>query len=133
MVIFKRPEMEVKIDSEILFQIFKKIYKIDRSEIQGHSRLMRLVFFRNAFIYVMRNKLNHNLYQIAEILNNRDHATIIHALKMVENNYEYNYHSSVSRNVFDFPKENYKNLISLVCANYEEIEHDFKELENLFV
>jgi chromosomal replication initiator protein len=69
-------------------QIQKKVsdyYKIRFSELVGRRRTSAIVFPRQVAMYISRTLTSDPLKSIGEAFGGRDHGTVIHACKQVEN------------------------------------------------
>lgn len=72
-------------------EIQKKVadyYKIRVSELVGRRRLAEIVFPRQMAMFVCRTLTSESLKNIGEAFGGRDHGTVIHAIKQVENSME---------------------------------------------
>jgi chromosomal replication initiator protein len=81
-------------------QIQKKVsdyYKIRYSELVGRRRTSAIVFPRQVAMYISRTLTSDPLKTIGDAFGGRDHGTVIHACKQVENMMEQD--SSVKRGV----------------------------------
>ena len=70
-----------------LKDVIKKVtsfYDLTEEELLGHSRRKELVKPRQVAMYLLREELKYSFTNIAEKLGNRDHTTIIHACKKIE-------------------------------------------------
>ena len=68
-------------------EVIKKIasfYDLSESELFGHSRKKELVKPRQVAMYVLREELKYSYTNIAEKIGHRDHTTVIHAYKKIE-------------------------------------------------
>lgn len=63
-----------------------KFYKVDFSKVIGKGRYRNLVDARHIAMHLLRNDryLNLSLASVGEYFNNRDHTTVIHAVRNVE-------------------------------------------------
>ncbi|MGV2392618.1 UNVERIFIED_CONTAM: hypothetical protein O8I53_06420 [Campylobacter lari] len=61
-----------------------KYYKIPKKEILGKGRQKDVVLARHIAIFLIREQLNVSLEQIGKFFGNRDHSTIINAIKKIE-------------------------------------------------
>lgn len=62
---------------------------IPAREIMGSSRVQRIVYARHIAIYMMRHRLGMSWKRIGRAMN-RNHATAINSVKVVQNELEYN-------------------------------------------
>ncbi len=68
-------------------KVIKKIssfYDLSEENILSHSRKKEFVKPRQIVMYILRNELKYSYSNIAEKLGNRDHTTVIHACKKIE-------------------------------------------------
>jgi len=68
-------------------EVIKKIasfYDLSESELFGHSRKKELVKPRQVAMYILREELKYSYTNIAEKIGHRDHTTVIHAYKKIE-------------------------------------------------
>ncbi|UUD35253.1 chromosomal replication initiator protein DnaA [Mycoplasmopsis caviae] len=72
------------ITPDSIIEYVAKYYKIPKKEILGKGRQKDVVLARHIAIYVIRNQLEIPLEQIGQIFGNRDHSTIINAIKKIE-------------------------------------------------
>lgn len=72
------------ITPESVIEHVAKYYKISRKEILGKSRNKDIVLARHIAIFIIRTQLEISLEQIGKIFGNRDHSTIINAIKKIE-------------------------------------------------
>ncbi|MDO4551191.1 MAG: DnaA/Hda family protein [Planctomycetia bacterium] len=66
-------------------RITAKYYKVRLNEIRGKSRRATFVIIRNVIYYLARKLTPLTLTEIGEYFSGRDHATILHGFKYVEN------------------------------------------------
>jgi len=59
-------------------------YDLSEEELLNHSRKKELVKPRQVAMYLLREELKYSYTNIAEKLGNRDHTTVIHACKKIE-------------------------------------------------
>lgn len=70
-----------------LKDVIKKVssfYDLTEQELLGHSRKKELVKPRQVTMYLLHEELKYSFTSIAEKLGNRDHTTIIHACRKIE-------------------------------------------------
>ncbi|ADV34013.1 chromosomal replication initiator protein DnaA (plasmid) [Mesomycoplasma conjunctivae] len=72
------------ITPDSIIEYVAKYYKIPKKEILGKSRQKDVVLARHIAIYVIRTQLEVPLEQIGHIFGNRDHSTIINAIRKIE-------------------------------------------------
>ena len=63
-------------------------FKITEEELFGSCRKKELVFARQVVMYLCKKLLNMSLCEIGEKVGNRDHSTVIHAIRNVDNKYQ---------------------------------------------
>ncbi|MCT4469566.1 DnaA ATPase domain-containing protein [Mycoplasma sp. HS2188] len=61
-----------------------KYYKIHKKDILGKSRKKEFVIARHIAMFIIRDELKFSLIKIGEIFGNRDHSTVVNAVKKVE-------------------------------------------------
>jgi hypothetical protein len=109
---------------KVLIKLWKQItkgYKITE------TRERRNVRFRHAFLVSARMNANLSLHAVARILN-KDHATVIHAVKQHESNYVYD---DVYRTVYNAISDS---IISALAEYYvSKSEKSSQQLTNLSV
>jgi chromosomal replication initiator protein len=64
------------------------IFELDKDKIMSQSRKREIVMARQAIMYVARNRTKNKLEYIAQYFG-KNHATVIHACKQVENLIEF--------------------------------------------
>lgn len=69
--------------------IFRVKTIIQKHKISLVSRNRELVFKRQLLMWYLRNNTNLSLSRIGQICGNKDHATVLHGCKTVENYLEY--------------------------------------------
>ena len=72
-------------------QIQKKVaeyYKIGYSDLIGRRRISKIVFSRQVAMYISRKLTSDSLKSIGDTFGGRDHGTVIHACRQVENRME---------------------------------------------
>jgi chromosomal replication initiation ATPase DnaA len=82
----KDPE-ETLVTSELIFAAIKEVTTLEPDELRGRLRLRRVVNGRYIYAFFARTLLGMPLAQIGEMLN-RDHTTIMHALKCYKDSYD---------------------------------------------
>lgn len=60
-------------------------------ELQSKSRRHTLVLARQLFCYIARRDYRYTFKEIGDVLGYRDHTTVIHSVKMIENLYKSKY------------------------------------------
>jgi chromosomal replication initiator protein len=74
-----------------------KHFKISEEEIFGSCRKKEIVIARQVVMYLCKELLNMSLCEIGEKVGNRDHSTVIHAIRNVAIKYRENINSLVAK------------------------------------
>ena len=82
-IIYERPAFEISI--EVLLQAMVDFYKVSLEDLQGKSRKKELVTVRQVAMHLIKKYTNHSLKAIGTYFGGRDHTTVLHALKVVDN------------------------------------------------
>lgn len=90
-------EATSKVTVEQIQQKVADYYKIRLSELVGRRRMSQIVFPRQVAMYISRTLTSDPLKAIGDAFGGRDHGTVIHACKQVENMMEQD--GSVKRSV----------------------------------
>jgi chromosomal replication initiator protein len=69
--------------TDVIIQAVVNYYCIDPELLYKRTRLRRVVAARQMVMYILRERTTLSLDQIGKIFN-RDHTTVIHACKMIE-------------------------------------------------
>lgn len=77
-----------RISPDSVIECVAKYYKVNKKELTGHSRLKEIVLARHIAIYIIREEMKLPLEKIGQLFGNRDHTTIMNAIKKVEANKE---------------------------------------------
>ncbi|WP_029513449.1 chromosomal replication initiator protein DnaA [Mycoplasmopsis primatum] len=77
-------QVKEKITPDIIIDYVAKYYKITRSELLGKSRRKDVVLARHIAIWITKKQLDLSLEQIGKLFGNRDHSTIINAVKKID-------------------------------------------------
>lgn len=80
---------DLQITPNDVIECVSGVTNIPTREITGSSRIQRIVYVRHIAAYMMRYRLGMSFKKIGKILN-RNHATIIHGVRVVQNELEYN-------------------------------------------
>ncbi len=75
---------------EDALSVIANMYNITIADILGNSRLSKFVLPRHIAMYILKNHYNLKCTQIAKILNNKDHTTILNGCKKISNELETN-------------------------------------------
>lgn len=73
-----------KLTPDTIIEYVAKYYKVSKKEILGKGRQKDVVLARHIAIYLIRSQINISLEQIGKIFGNRDHSTIINAIKKID-------------------------------------------------
>ncbi|AIA29184.1 chromosomal replication initiation protein DnaA [Mycoplasmopsis californica] len=73
-----------RVTTDSIIDHVAKYYKISKKDILGKSRQKNVVLARHMAIYIIRDEMNIPLEKIGQIFGNRDHSTILNALKKIE-------------------------------------------------
>lgn len=69
---------------ETLFKILESEYKITKEVLASKTRKREITLFRHLFCYFMSKRSHHSLSAIGSFIGNRDHTTVIHSVRTVE-------------------------------------------------
>ncbi|QBF34325.1 chromosomal replication initiator protein DnaA [Mycoplasmopsis phocirhinis] len=107
MLMYYKKDIETKFNSKYTFAVVQKIlseissnkdsitpdyvveyvakyYKIHKKDILGKSRKKEFVIARHIAMFIIRDELKLPLIKIGEIFGNRDHSTVVNAIRKVE-------------------------------------------------
>ncbi|WP_051630113.1 chromosomal replication initiator protein DnaA [Mycoplasma simbae] len=73
-----------RITPESIVEYVAKYYRVSKKDILGKSRLKDIVLARHIAMFIIREEMGISLEKIGQIFGNRDHSTIINAIKKVE-------------------------------------------------
>lgn len=73
-----------KLSAQKILNCVASFYNLSVSQITSTLRLSQIAIARHIAIYLMRTMLNLSYTQIAEIFNRKDHTTIMHSCKKIE-------------------------------------------------
>ena len=83
--IFKNLEVDkLELTPSRIISMVAIYYKINKSDITGKSRKKEYVFPRHLAIYLVRQIMDLSQTQIGKIFGNRDHSTVINAIKNID-------------------------------------------------
>nr|WP_307916811.1 helix-turn-helix domain-containing protein [Mycoplasmopsis bovis] len=77
-------QVKEKVTPDVIIEYVAKYYKLSRSEILGKSRRKDVVLARHIAIWIVKKQLDLSLEQIGKFFGNRDHSTIINAVRKIE-------------------------------------------------
>ena len=75
-------------------------YQVSIKDIKGKSRKRRIVKPRQVTIYLLRTRARMILSDIGEVMN-RDHTTIIHSVKCIENDLSHPYDDTLEKDLMN--------------------------------
>ena len=70
--------------SDVIIREVCKFYSIEDSTLRGQSRVKDTAVARQVAMYLIRSQTNLSLNDIGREFNNRDHTTVLHAIKRIE-------------------------------------------------
>ena len=73
-----------KISPRVVVEQTAQYYNIKSNDLTGSKRDRQIVLPRQVAMYIMRDELNMSFPQIAHALGGRDHTTVMHAVKKIE-------------------------------------------------
>lgn len=73
-----------KVSAQKILNIVSSYYNLSINQITGKIKTAQIVTARHIAIYLIRNMLDVSLKQIGEMFSNRDHSTIMHSIKYVD-------------------------------------------------
>ncbi len=73
------------VDPNIVIEQISYVYGINPKDTKSKSRVQSIVNCRNVCMYALRNKFNMKFNDIGKYFSNRNHSTIMEAIKKVEN------------------------------------------------
>ena len=83
--IFKNLEVDkFELTPSRIISVIASYYKINKSDITGKSRKKEFIFPRHLSIYLVRQITNLSQTQIGKLFGNRDHSTVINAIKNID-------------------------------------------------
>ncbi len=74
----------VTISADEIIDVVSGYYKVPKQQILGKRRNKSIVVPRQMCIFLIRNYTDLSLQEIADKINRKDHSTIIHAIKRIE-------------------------------------------------
>jgi chromosomal replication initiator protein len=91
-------ETAMRVEVEDIQKVVCDFYKINLSDLLGKKRPANIVFPRQMAMYLSRIMTSKSLQEIGIAFGGRDHGTVIHACKSIENSMQQD--ASVKRTVF---------------------------------
>lgn len=73
-----------KIKPNNIFKVVSKEFEVTVKDIKGPRRKADVALARQICMYILREELGYKLERIAQLLNRKDHTTVLHALDKVE-------------------------------------------------
>ena len=70
--------------SDVIIREVCKFYNIEESSLRGQSRVKDTAVARQVAMFLIRSQTNLSLNDIGREFDNRDHTTVLHAIKRVE-------------------------------------------------
>ena len=71
--------------SDVIIREVCKFYGIDEPSLRGQSRVKNTAVARQVAMYLIRSQTNLSLNDIGREFDDRDHTTVLHAIKRIEN------------------------------------------------
>lgn len=84
-----------------IMETVSEYYDVSIKAIKGKNRSRKNVLARHVAIYLMRQNTRLTCKQIGEILGDRDHSTVLHGVKMVNNYMTHPYDDTIKKDVFN--------------------------------
>ena len=84
-----------------IMETVSEYYDVSLKAIIGKNRSRKNVLARHVAFYLMRQNTKLTLIEIGVILGNRDHTTVIHGVKMVNNYITHPYDDTIKKDVFN--------------------------------
>jgi len=73
-----------KIKPASVYKAVAREFEVSVKDIKGPRRTAELALARQISMYLLRQELGYKLEKIAELLNRKDHTTVIHAIDRIE-------------------------------------------------
>ncbi len=80
-----KSESEKVISSDFIKETVAKYFSIDKNDLSSNKRSNEIAFPRQIAMYLCRDVANMSFPQIGKDFGNRDHSTVMHACKKIEN------------------------------------------------
>lgn len=77
-------QREGKITSKQLLKAVAHHFDIEVSDLIGKKRIKELVYPRHLAMYLLKERLNHSYPQIGDELGGKDHTTVMHGVRKIE-------------------------------------------------
>ena len=78
------PESTVVITPDLIIQKVSEFFNIKVEDILGTKRANKIVYPRQIAMFLIRDMTNTNLKSIGEIMGGKDHTTVMHSIKKIE-------------------------------------------------
>ena len=79
------PDQKREVTPNLIISTVAEDFGINPEDITSKKRNAELVLPRHIVMYLCRNLIDVSLINIAKILNKKDHTTIMHGIKRIEN------------------------------------------------
>ena len=89
-LLLKNKKKEDKPNYEDVLSIIASIYNINVADILGNSKLSKFVLPRHIAMYVLKEKYDLSYKTVGNILNNRDHTTVLNGYNNIKQNLDSN-------------------------------------------
>ena len=80
-----KAESEKVLSSDYVKEIVAKYFSVDKNDLSSNKRSNEIAFPRQIAMYLCRDVANMSYPKIGEDFGNRDHSTVMHACKKIEN------------------------------------------------
>ena len=80
-----KAESEKVLSSDYVKEIVSKYFSVDKNDLSSNKRSNEIAFPRQIAMYLCRDVANMSYPKIGEDFGNRDHSTVMHACKKIEN------------------------------------------------
>ena len=80
-----KAESERVLSSDYVKEIVSKYFSVDKNDLSSNKRSNEIAFPRQIAMYLCRDVANMSYPKIGEDFGNRDHSTVMHACKKIEN------------------------------------------------
>ena len=80
-----KAENEKVLSSDYVKEIVSKYFSVDKNDLSSNKRSNEIAFPRQIAMYLCREVANMSYPKIGEDFGNRDHSTVMHACKKIEN------------------------------------------------
>ena len=80
---FEASNVPAEIDPKQLLRVVAKLSELRVADLKGTSRRRSMVLARSVAIYLLRHLTSLSLEAIGKLLGNRDHTTVLHAVRKI--------------------------------------------------